>query len=78
LARIFRGAIRHAGGQPGRKVKTGTSDWNLVADRWDCEALAYGPGDAALDHTPEERLDLAEFDRAVAVLDEVLVRLAGG
>jgi len=77
LARLFRTAIRHQGGDPGRKVKTGTSDWNVVAPCWACDTLAYGPGDAALDHTPDEHLDLAEFDRAVAVLDEVVARLAG-
>lgn len=73
LARAFRVAIRAAGMRPGRKVKTGTSDWNVVAPVWTaCEALAYGPGDAALDHTPHEHLPLDEFDRAVAVLEEVL------
>jgi len=77
LARLFRAAIRRVGGEPGRKVKTGTSDWNVVAPSWSCDALAYGPGDAALDHTPEEQLNLAEFDRAVTVLDEVVQRLAG-
>jgi len=76
LARVFRAAIRRAGAEPGRKVKTGTSDWNLVAPHWRCDALAYGPGDAALDHTPEERIDLTEFDRALAVLSEVVERLA--
>lgn len=78
LARAFRAAIRRQGAQPGRKVKTGTSDWNVVALRWPAEALAYGPGDAALDHTPLEHLNLAEFDRALAVLDEVVAIIAGG
>lgn len=73
LARAFRVAIRAAGMRPGAKVKTGTSDWNVVAPAWtDVDALAYGPGDAALDHTPQERLPLVEFDRAVAVLEGVL------
>lgn len=76
LARAFRRAIREGGHRPSIKVKTGTSDWNVVAPVWTCEALAYGPGDAALDHTPHERLELAEFDRAVAVLDRALASLA--
>jgi LysW-gamma-L-lysine carboxypeptidase len=76
LARAFRVAIRAEGGAPSVKVKTGTSDWNVLAPVWDVEALAYGPGDANLDHTPEERLPLEDFDRAVAVLTTVLERLA--
>lgn len=77
LARAFRVAIRAAGLRPGIKVKTGTSDWNVVAPAWSVDALAYGPGDAALDHTPNEHLSLIEFDRAVEVLEGVLVTLAG-
>ncbi|MFN2322207.1 MAG: [LysW]-lysine hydrolase [Trueperaceae bacterium] len=76
LARAFRVAIRGAGLRPGIKVKTGTSDWNVVAPAWTVDALAYGPGDAALDHTPNEHLPLIEFDRAVEVLESVLVLLA--
>ena len=77
LARAFRVAIRSAGLRPGTKVKTGTSDWNVVAPAWNVDAVAYGPGDAALDHTPNEHLPLIEFDRAVQVLEAVLARLAG-
>jgi len=77
LARAFRVAIRAAGRLPAVKVKTGTSDWNVVAPVWNVDALAYGPGDAALDHTPNEHLPLIEFDRAVEVLEGVLLRLAG-
>lgn len=78
LTRAFRVAIREQGGQPVFKVKTGTSDMNVVAGHWPVPTLAYGPGDSALDHTPEERLDLAEYDRAVAVLRDALTRLALG
>jgi LysW-gamma-L-lysine carboxypeptidase len=35
--------------------------------------VAYGPGDAALDHTPDERLPAAEFRTARGVL-QVAVR----
>uniref|UniRef100_UPI0025C3D894 M20/M25/M40 family metallo-hydrolase n=1 Tax=Deinococcus sp. TaxID=47478 RepID=UPI0025C3D894 len=66
---------RAQGGTPTFKVKTGTSDMNVVAELWPVPTLAYGPGDSSLDHTPEERLDLAEYDRAVAVLTEALTRL---
>ncbi|MFN4251445.1 [LysW]-lysine hydrolase [Deinococcus sp.] len=78
LTRAMRVAIRAQGGTPVFKVKTGTSDMNVVAGHWPVPTLAYGPGDSALDHTPEERLDLAEYDRAVTVLREALTRLATG
>jgi LysW-gamma-L-lysine carboxypeptidase len=37
--------------------------------------VAYGPGDASLDHTPEERIDLDDYLRAVRVLTSVLNEL---
>lgn len=76
LARAFRVAIRRHGGQPRPKLKTGTSDMNVVAPSWPVAMLAYGPGDASLDHTPEERIVQAEFLRAVDVLTDVLGLLA--
>ncbi|THF84888.1 [LysW]-lysine hydrolase [Deinococcus sp. KSM4-11] len=76
LTRAMRVAIRAQGGTPVFKVKTGTSDMNVVSELWPVPTLAYGPGDSALDHTPEERLDLAEYDRAVVILTAALTRLA--
>lgn len=78
LTRALRVAIREQGGTPVFKVKTGTSDMNVVAQHWPVPTVAYGPGDSALDHTPNEHLDLAEYDRAVAVLTAALTRLALG
>jgi LysW-gamma-L-lysine carboxypeptidase len=34
--------------------------------------VAYGPGDSTLDHTPEEHVEIAEYGRAVDVLESVL------
>jgi LysW-gamma-L-lysine carboxypeptidase len=48
---------------------------NVVGPVWGCPIVAYGPGDSRLDHTPDEHLDLAEFQRAIAVLAEVLAGL---
>ncbi|MGH2409287.1 MAG: M20/M25/M40 family metallo-hydrolase, partial [Chloroflexota bacterium] len=76
LARAMLAAIRAWGGQPRFAVKTGTSDLNVVAEPWTCPLLAYGPGDAALDHTPNEHIDLTEFDRSVAILRTALAELA--
>ncbi|MEO6797148.1 MAG: [LysW]-lysine hydrolase [Candidatus Dormibacter sp.] len=77
LVRAFLEAIRSAGGTPRFKVKTGTSDMNILLPIWGCPALAYGPGNSALDHTPEEAIDRADFERGVAVLSSAITRLAG-
>jgi len=76
LVRAFLGAIRAAGGRPGFVVKTGTADLNIVAPVWGCPALAYGPGDSSLDHTPDEHIVLEEYRCAVEVLTGVLRHLA--
>ncbi len=77
LARAFRVAIRAEGGDPRLLRKTGTSDMNVYAGTWDRPMVTYGPGDSALDHAPEERLDLAEYDRSIAVLRRVCTELCG-
>ncbi len=75
LTRALRGAIRVNGGTPRFVHKTGTSDMNVVGPVWNCPIVAYGPGDSALDHTPDEHLDLDEYLRAIDVLKAALERL---
>jgi [amino group carrier protein]-lysine/ornithine hydrolase len=72
LARAFVGAIAASGGETTFKVKSGTSDMNILAPAWGCSMVAYGPGDSRFDHTPMERLSLADYARAIAVLRAVL------
>jgi LysW-gamma-L-lysine carboxypeptidase len=75
LVRAFLNAIHDVGGKPAFTLKTGTADMNIVGPAWGCPIVAYGPGDSALDHTPKEHLDLAEYERAIEVLSKVLVVL---
>jgi LysW-gamma-L-lysine carboxypeptidase len=74
LARAFVGAIADAGGKATFKVKSGTSDMNILAPAWPCPMVAYGPGDSRYDHTPMERLSLADYERSIRVLRSVLAR----
>lgn len=71
----FLRTIRAEGGTPQFTLKLGTSDMNVVGPVWGCPIVAYGPGDSSLDHTPEERIDLDEYLKAIRVLAEVLVSL---
>ncbi len=78
VARAFRAAIRKEGSDPRLLRKTGTSDMNLYAGVWDCPMVTYGPGNSDLDHAPDERLSLVEFDRSVEILERVATTLRGG
>lgn len=78
LVRAFLGNIRASGGNPGFVFKTGTADLNIVAPVWQCPAVVYGPGDSALDHTPNENISLEEYGKAVTVLAGVLRTIASG
>jgi LysW-gamma-L-lysine carboxypeptidase len=68
----FLRAIRAQCGNPRFTRKLGTADMTVVGPVWNCPIVAYGPGDASLDHTPDERIDLDDYLRAVRVLTSVL------
>jgi LysW-gamma-L-lysine carboxypeptidase len=72
LVRAFLSSIRQQGGQARFVNKTGTSDMNVVGPVWKCPICAYGPGDSKLDHTPQERIHLPEYVRAIGVLQGML------
>ena len=76
LVRALTFAIRQMGGRPSFKLKTGTSDMNVVGPAWQCPMVAYGPGDSRLDHTPEEHIELEEYMRGIRVLELALRRWA--
>lgn len=75
LVRAFLSGIRSQGSEPRFVYKTGTADLNIVAPVWKCPAVVYGPGDSALDHTPNEHINLDEYAKAVDVLSAALLKL---
>ena len=75
LVRSFLSGIRSQGGEPRFVYKTGTADLNIVAPVWKCPAVVYGPGDSALDHTPNEHINLEDYQKAVSVLIAALEKL---
>lgn len=76
LTRALRLGIRKAGGRPVFKLKTGTSDMNVLAPHWKAPMVAYGPGDSSLDHTPHEHIEVEEFLKSIEVLRNGLAQLA--
>ena len=75
LVRSLLSGIRSQGGEPRFVYKTGTADLNIVAPFWNCPAVVYGPGDSTLDHTPNEHINLEEYQKAVDVLSAALEKL---
>lgn len=78
LVRSFLAGLRSV--EPSEKLgfvlKTGTSDMNVVGPVWQCPIVAYGPGDSSLDHTPNEHLPIAEYWKAVNVIEQTLTAFA--
>jgi LysW-gamma-L-lysine carboxypeptidase len=70
-------SIRGEGHVVRLKRKTGTADFNHLA-QWHpgVPMVAYGPGDSHLDHSPDERIAIADFTQSVAILDRMLASLA--
>jgi len=75
LVRTFSAVLREHEVRLRFKVKTGTSDMNIVGPAWDCPIVAYGRGDSHLDHTPNEHLVIDEYRCAITILTQVLEQL---
>ncbi|HAJ06330.1 MAG TPA: acetyl-lysine deacetylase [Chloroflexi bacterium] len=72
LVRTALNAIRIENGKPSFVLKTGTSDMNIVAPKWKCPIIAYGPGDSNLDHTPNEHISCNEFIQSIQIIRTIL------
>ncbi|MGE7386854.1 M20/M25/M40 family metallo-hydrolase [Streptomyces sp. NPDC004126] len=69
LVKAFQRAFRAGHVTPRYLMKKGSSDMNTLATTWHgVPMVAYGPGDAKLDHTPDEHLHADEFRRAQRLL----------
>jgi LysW-gamma-L-lysine carboxypeptidase len=75
LVKAFISSIRKNGGNPGFKLKTGTSDMNLVGSVWNCPMIAYGAGDSNLDHTANEHISIQEYLQGIQVLRAALQKI---
>jgi [amino group carrier protein]-lysine/ornithine hydrolase len=76
LVKQFLKSMRKHHIKPRFKVKTGTSDMNVLGYGYpDVPIVTYGPGDSSLDHTPNEHIIIKDYSKAIEVLTEVLENL---
>lgn len=75
VVRALTRAIRTQEARPVLKVKTGTSDMNTLASKWQVPMATYGPGDSRLDHADDEHIEINDFLRGIDVLTHALVEL---
>lgn len=69
LIRSLSWAIRMVRGKPATWVrKTGSGDMNLYGASMKIPIVTYGAGDSSLDHTPNEWVDLKEYEDSIQVL----------
>jgi LysW-gamma-L-lysine carboxypeptidase len=47
---------------------------NLYGEAWNCPMVTYGPGNSDFDHAPDERIELAEYERTISILEAVCDR----
>ena len=78
VVRALSGAIRRQGGEPRLKVKTATSDINVLAEHWAVPMATYGPGDSRLDHADDEHIEIDDYLKGIRVLADALHELSGG
>jgi [amino group carrier protein]-lysine/ornithine hydrolase len=75
VVRALSAAIRRRGGTPLPKLKTGTADMNVFAERWDVPMATYGPGDSRLSHGADEHVEIDDYLNAVHIVDDALREL---
>jgi LysW-gamma-L-lysine carboxypeptidase len=55
--------------------KTGTGDMNVLGNALKIPVVTYGPGDSTLDHTPNEHINIKEYQTSIEVLTKALKKL---
>ena len=70
-------AIRDSGLHPRYVKKSGSADMNITVHSG-IPTIAYGPGDSALDHTPNEVILLADYEKSIDVMKGAMERMKTG
>lgn len=74
LCRAMVSAIRSTGLHPRYVKKSGSADMNITAHEG-IPTIAYGPGDSALDHTPNEAVLISDYLKSIEVVKKALKNL---
>jgi len=77
LVRAFSRAVRESGGKTVFKNKSGTSDMNVLGEKWAAPMLAYGPGDGNLGHTDDEHISVDGFFKGIEVYERAMKHFLG-
>jgi len=71
LCRAMISAMRENSLVPRYVKKSGSADMNITSHAG-IPTIAYGPGDSALDHTPHEFIEVADYKKSIAVLKRAI------
>jgi [amino group carrier protein]-lysine/ornithine hydrolase len=74
LCRAMVSSMRKAGLTPRYVKKSGSADMNITSHAG-IPTIAYGPGDSALDHTPNECVLLPDYKKSIEVLKGAIANL---
>lgn len=75
LVRSLSRSILRKGSKPQFISKSGTGDMNTYAQAFNVDAVTYGPGEAKLSHTSEERVSFGEIFACADVLASAVSEL---
>ena len=75
LCRAMVASMRECALSPRYVKKSGSADMNITIHAG-IPTIAYGPGDSALDHTPNEVIDIADYEKSIAILKSAIANLS--
>ena len=74
ICRSMISAIRDSGLHPRYVKKSGSADMNITVHSG-IPTIAYGPGDSALDHTPNEVVLLTDYEKSIEIVKKTMKNL---
>ena len=75
LVRAINRAILKTGAKPSLITKSGTGDMNTYAVAFGVDAVTYGPGEARLSHSSEEKVSISEIFACADIVSNAALEL---
>jgi LysW-gamma-L-lysine carboxypeptidase len=75
LVRVINRAILKTGAKPSLITKSGTGDMNTYAVAFGVDAVTYGPGEAKLSHSSEEKVTISEIFACADIVSNATLEL---